>query len=200
MKLLTLPLTVALLVFAVACSGDDDGPPTSATTTITDATATPVPDDAPGTPIADAGSTESVSFVASPAPVTDPALLIDVRVGAHPEDGGYDRIVFEFESQRPSGLVGYQDQIEQCGSGEPVDPAGNAMLKVHFDFSNAHNEAGEMTIASTTVSGPGNSILESIRSCDFEAEVEWAIGTAGKKPFTVTLLDGPPRVVIDVAH
>jgi hypothetical protein len=30
--------------------------------------------------------------------------------------------------------------------------------------------------------------------------VEWAVGVDGEQPFTVTLLEGPLRVVVDVAH
>ena len=203
MKLIALLLTLSLSPFLVACGDDDDGPPTSETTTLSAATATATPggDDTPGTPVAPDGSTDSVSFLAAPNPAPEPALLVDVRVGAHPEDGGFDRIVFEFEEgQRPSGLVGYKEEVAQCGSGQPVDPAGSHILAVHFDFTNAHTEAGELSIPSTEVTGPANSILEAVSTCDFEAVVEWAVGTNGEKPFTVTLLEDPNRVVIDVAH
>jgi hypothetical protein len=207
MKLIA-PLLVLTLLLTVAC-GDDDDSPAAATATPGSSggspgatappadTATP-PDTDSGTPIADGGSTESFVFAASPDPASQPALLVDVRVGAHE---GFDRIVFEFEDgQRPSGIVGYKDEVAQCGSGQPVDPAGSHTLAVHFDFTNAHTEAGDLSIPSTTVSGPGNSILESESTCDFEAEVEWAVGVDGEKPFTVTLLEAPLRVVVDVAH
>ena len=202
MKLITLLLAFSLAVFAVACNGDDDDGGPAATSTPSDAQPTaPAPEgNVPGTPVGQ-GSTESFFFPASPDPATVPSLLVDVRVGAHPEDGGFDRIVFEFEdAQRPSGIVGYKDEVSQCGSGQPVDPEGSETLAVHFDFTNAHTEAGELSIPSTTVDGPGNSILEAISTCDFEAVGEWAIGVDGKKPFTVTLLDNPNRIVIDVAH
>jgi hypothetical protein len=204
MKLIALLLAISLSVFAVACSGDDDDATPTATPEVSDVPTaepgTPLPDDEPGTPIP-SGSTDSSVFPASPDPAAEPALLVDVRVGAHPEGGGFDRIVFEFEDgQRPSGIVGYKDDVAQCGSGAPVDPAGSHTLAVHFDFTNAHTEAGELSIPSTTVSGPGNSILESESTCDFEAVVEWAVGVDGEKPFTVTLLDSPNRVVVDVAH
>jgi hypothetical protein len=201
MKVILALLAIMLSGFLVACSGDDDSAATAAPTTIPTTTISDGSlDSDAGTPIPDGGSTDSFAFAALPDPATEPSLLTDVRVGAHPEDGGFDRIVFEFEGARPSGLVGYQDEVSQCGSGQPVNPQGSAILKVHFDFTNAHTEAGQLSIASTTVDGPGNSILQSISSCDFEAVVEWAVGTNGKKPFTVTLLENPSRVVIDVAH
>jgi hypothetical protein len=202
MKVILVLFAITLSVFLIACNGDDDSSSTaaSATPVVSDGSPTMSPDTDAGTPIPDAGSTDSFAFPASPDPATEPSLLTDVRVGAHPEGGGYDRIVFEFDGVRPSGLVGYQDEVSQCGSGQAVHPQGSAILKVHLDFTNAHTEAGELSIPSTTVNGPGNSILQSIGICDFEAVVEWAVGTDGKKPFTVTLLDNPSRVVIDVAH
>jgi hypothetical protein len=214
MKLLASVLAIMLSFLVIAC-GDDDNSPSTATPEIPGVLATPTvapgggpgtplpPDTEPGTPVPATGSTDSFVFPASPDPATQPSLLTDVRVGAHPENGGFDRIVFEFEAgQRPSGIVGYKDEVSQCGSGAPVNPAGSHILAVHLDFTNAHTEAGQLSIPSTTVDGPGNSILESISTCDFEAVVEWAVGTDGEKPFTVTLLDGPvgPRIVIDVAH
>jgi hypothetical protein len=212
MKRIALLIALSLSsMLAVSC---DDDEPSAATATTSGANGaptstvppnqepgTPIPPDLDVTPAPDSGSTESFVFPASPDPAAEPSLLVDVRVGAHPEDGGFDRIVFEFEEgQRPSGIVGYKDEVAQCGSGAPVDPDGSHTLAVHFDFTNAHTEAGELSIPSTTVSGPGNSILEAEGTCDFEAVVEWAVGVDGEKPFTVTLLEAPNRVVIDVAH
>lgn len=209
MKLSALLLAVSLTLFAAACSNDDSPSSPTATPAVsnglptavlgpTELVATSVPDTDPGTPPA-AGSTDSFAFPASPDPAASPALLVDVRVGAHDD---FDRIVFEFtDGQRPSGLVGYKSNVIQCGSGEPVDPPGSHTLAVHFDFTNAHTDAGVSSIPSTNVSGPGHSILNSESTCDFEAVVEWAVGVdGGEQPFTVTLLEGPNRVVIDVAH
>jgi hypothetical protein len=69
---------------------------------------------------------------------------------------------------------------------------------VRFEFANAHDDNGQLTIDSTEVNGPGNSILKAVEHCDFEAIVEWAIGTTGLKNFKVSLLENPTRVVIDV--
>jgi len=217
MKLIALLIAISFSAFAVAC--DDGDEPAAATATRTAPAvqptsvapggqptgaipptreASPPPREVSPTTPAFQGSTDSFGFSASPEPAADPALLVDVRVGAH---DGFDRIVFEFmDGQRPSGLVGYKTNVVQCGSGAPVDPAGSHTLAVHFDFTNAHTEAGQPTIPSNTVPGPGNSIIESERTCDFEAVVEWAAGVDGEQPFKVTLLQGPNRVVIDVAH
>lgn len=204
MKLLSILLFASVAFLALACDDDETVSPTptpgaAESATPGEPTATPRSSER-GTPLPDVGSAEPFSFPALPEPQTEPALLTNVRVGAHPEDGGFDRIVFEFEAGRPAGTIEYRDDVTQCGSGMPVDPEGNATLWVHFDFTNAHNEAGELTIDSTIVPGPGNSILEAESICDFEAVVEWAIGVDGERPFTVALLEDPSRVVIDVAH
>jgi hypothetical protein len=46
-------------------------------------------------------------------------LLVDVRIGEHPNDG-FDRIVFEFDGPVPDADIEYVDGVEQCGSGESV--------------------------------------------------------------------------------
>jgi hypothetical protein len=201
---LWLTLLSASLVLSLACNGDDgDGPPATAPPTTPQATATQSPAGSP-TPLP--GSTAPFSFPSDPNPAPGAATLVDVRVGAHPEDGGFDRIVFEFDGVRPAGNVEYVSSAAQCGSGFPVDPQGSHTLLVRLDATNAHDEQGQVTHSLPqvdglfTVSGPGNSIVESKQTCDFEAVVEWAVGTDGRQPFVVTLLQNPPRVVVDVRH
>ena len=144
------------------------------------------------------GSTDPFPIKALPDPLSMPATLADVRVGAHPEQGGWDRIVFEFKDVRPGGVVEYRDEAFGCGSGLPVQVPGREILFVRFEFANAHDDNGQLTIDSTEVNGPGNSILKAVESCDFEAIVEWTIGVSGLKNFKVSLLENPTRVVIDV--
>jgi hypothetical protein len=217
MKILSVILAV-LLVFLVACDNNDDSN-TQATATPAAATGTPAPATSPtasggptATPVPsgtvpptdgtvapqNAGSTDDFTIKSNPDPVSGQATLEDVRVGAHPESGGWDRIVFEFKDVRPAGIVEYVDSASGCGSGIPVQLPGSAILHVRFADTNAHDEQGNLTIDSTEVNGPGNSILKAVENCDFEAVVEWSIGVSGMKNFKVTLLDNPTRVVIDV--
>jgi hypothetical protein len=145
-----------------------------------------------------AGDTVAVTIKSNPDPISGAATLTDVRVGAHPENGGWDRIVFEFADVRPEGQVRYVESAAQCGSGDDVDLPGEATLLVSFVAANAHTEAGQPTVSKRQIVGPGNVILESRQVCDFEAHVDWAIGVKSKKNFKVTLLQNPTRVVIDV--
>ena len=41
-------------------------------------------------------------------------------------------------------------------------------------------------------------IVEAKQTCDFEAEVAWALGVARVTDFLVTTLSNPTRVVVDV--
>ncbi len=144
------------------------------------------------------GSTEPVTIKANPDPPGRQALLTDVRVGAHPEEGGWDRIVFQFRDVRPPGAVLYMSAVAACGSGQPVRVAGQSLLAVRFTGVDAHTEAGQLSIPSTTIAGPGGAIVEARQFCDFEGHVDWAIGVTGVKRFKVTLLEAPARVVIDI--
>jgi hypothetical protein len=119
-------------------------------------------------------------------------------VGAHPEQGGWDRIVFEFADVLPPGEIKYVDSAAQCGSGAPVSiPGASAILHVSFQTTNAHTEAGQPTTP-RQVNGPGNVIVQSQQNCDFEALVNWAVGVKAKQRFKVTRLTNPTRVVIDI--
>ena len=211
------------MVFAVACDGgdDDDGEtptsvptveapteapasPTTGATGPTGATGTaaPEPTDTPqstqspgGTPFP--GSTDPVSFDQVGEPGEGNFVLDEVRVGGH---DGFDRIVFEFEDDdgRPGGLIEYVDDAVQCGSGEPVEVEGSAILAVRFDRTQAHDDDGDLTIDSIRIDGPGDSILEAVSFCDFEGVVQWAIGVPGEQNFKVAFLEDPGRIVVDI--
>lgn len=233
MKLrLTLLVMPVLAAFVVACGGGNNGAdtPTSipsiaaptdtatveATATIApaatdtpvstetpEATASPAPND--GTVFPEGfGSTDPFPMKSNPDPSTGTYILNDVRVGAHPEQGGWDRIVFQFQDvagvpgAHPAGSIEYVDSASQCGSGMPVEVKGNAILAVRFEATQAHDDNGQLTIASTKIAGPGNSILQAVSYCDFEGIVQWAIGVPSKQRFKVTYLANPSRVVIDI--
>jgi hypothetical protein len=226
-----LPVIVLLFgLLAVACGGGSKTPtataqpptivapspsgatgtPSASATSAPAATGTPSPD---GTvPAGGSGSTDAVHIAANPAPGQPLQILLkDVRVGAHPEQRGWDRIVFEFASdnpQFPNALpqtdIEYVAGVAGCGSGLPIAVRGGAVLRVKFTGAQAHDDQGNVSIQGQTgnvpprVTGPGNSIVEAVQSCDFEADVTWGAGIMSKQPFKVTTLSNPARVVIDV--
>ena len=208
-----IPSLFLVMILAPACSDDGDDPalagdtpaatapasPTAAATGLAPQATATTPPPAADTAISHPpGGTNPVSVAPVPAPPTGASILTDVRVGAHPELGGWDRIVFEFEETLLPGQIRYVALIVHCGSGEPVNLKGGAILAVTFTAAQAHNEAGNVTIDATELDGPGFAIIESRQICDFEGQVTWAIGVISPQSFTVVTLINPARVVIDV--
>lgn len=191
-------VVVSLAVLAVAC-GDDGDEDSSPTGTAPAATGTPASTSTTGTPAA----TEQ-PFTGARDPVEGQAqgsgipVLTDVRAASHT---GYDRIAFEFDgNERPHYRVEYiTPPATGCGSGETATVAGTAILRVQFMPANAHNETGgssspqELTPALTV-------LQEAELICDFEADVQWALGLTEEADFRVLELDSPPRIAVDVAH
>ena len=129
----------------------------------------------------------------------DAPVLVAVREAEHE---GFDRLVFEFDSDGlPQWRVDWVEiPITQCGSGQVTPVSGTAWLQVRFSGAAAHTPEGKPT------SGPRqrrlrHQVLRDLaRTCDFEGEVTWVAGLAGKHPFRVDTLPAPPRLVIDIAH
>lgn len=163
------------------------------------ATVGPVPTATPAPPPA-FGSTEPIDVAARPDPPAGTAVLTDVRIGAHTEEGGYDRIVFEFSDSLPAGVVAYVDVAVQCGSGFTTALAGEAVLLVRLMPAQAHDDAGQPTTAARELPGTGLALLEAKSVCDFEGQVAWALGVRARRPFRVLRLAGPTRLVVDLQH
>jgi hypothetical protein len=128
----------------------------------------------------------------------DPAILTDVRIAAHPGDG-FDRIVFEYDDELPDQTrIRYENAAIRCGSGNEEPVAGSGTLIVRMTATQAHDEEGDVTVPDLDIPGTGVAIREAVSICDFEGIVEWAVGIDGTRPFRVTTLSNPSRIVIDV--
>ncbi len=134
----------------------------------------------------------------APRPRIRPRILTEVRTGVHP---AYDRIVFEFDGDTLPGYhVGYgQGPVIACGSGDEVEVAGGAALRVRLDPAQAHI-GYEPTIRERRRRPELETLRELVLTCDFEGQVEWALGIAGQVPFRVFTLREPVRLVVDVRH
>jgi hypothetical protein len=186
---------VCVAVFALACDGGDDTPGPTATAAL----ATPTPS---GTRAPDATPEPTFMggpgpFEATPAPGIRVPELADVRAARHE---GFDRIVFEFNTAVPGYTVEYVDAAVQCGSGEPVELAGAALLEVRMSPAAAHDAAGKTTFDQQELSPGLPAIVEAEQTCDFEAVLTWVAGLTGEAGVRVTVLEDPPRLVVDVAH
>jgi hypothetical protein len=183
---------VLLVVLAVGCS------PSTPVRTEPSGGSTPAAPATPAeTPVAFVGTLDAVEVKRPEAPPV--VVLRDVRTASQV---GFDRIVFEFEeSAVPGYRVEYVDPPAiQCGSGEPVEVAGAALLQVRLVPAQAHTEAGEATVGERE-RRPNLPVLQELEStCDFEADVTWVLGLAARNRFRVQELPGPARLVIDIQH
>jgi hypothetical protein len=129
------------------------------------------------------------------------ALLTGVRAASH---DGYDRVVFEFRNGVPGYDVGYSERpVRADGSGEPVAVAGGAVLLVRMepalDADLTKESAPRTYTGPTRVRPDTTAVAELVRTGGFESVLTWAVGVDGKRPFRVTRLESPARIVIDVA-
>ena len=162
--------------------GSDD-PDTTATTT------TPRLEGASTDPVAVQGTGDEV------------ALLTDVRAARHE---GYDRVVFEFRNVAPGYDVRYvQKPVHADASGEEVSVHGGAALLVRMEpalDADLTQESAPRTYLGPQRFTPDTAVVEElVRTGGFEAVLTWAVGVDEKRPFKVTRLESPARVVIDVA-
>lgn len=209
--LTALVATVALTTMLAACadSGGSGTTTTSAsptgTSTVT-STATPVPQstDADATTTAQKeqkekplGEPDRLDKVVTGTWADPPPVLTGIRSGSH---DGFDRVVFDFTGAgAPGWMAGYVDQPAQQGSGFPVHVEGGAYLMVNMTNTTYPFEQNVEDFP--TGAYPGTGVIREVVSTGvFEGESLAYIGVDKKRPFSVTLLQNPTRVVVDVAH
>jgi len=130
---------------------------------------------------------------------TGVATLLEMRTA---RNEGFDRVVFVFQGERlPSYTVEYVDRpIRDCGSGHVVEVDGDGWLSVHFTPARAHTDQGQATVTERNQRHQ-LPVIRHIRStCDFEAHLEWVIGTGSPNRYRVLELSEPARVVVDILH
>ncbi len=187
-------VVVMSMSLLVACSGDAKFVSTGSVTTTTNepTTTTSVP----------CSSTDATTDAKTGgSTVMDVSLLTDVRTGLQPCS---DRVTFEFRNGvTPEYRIEYESGPFSFGeSGMPVTIQGSAFLVVVFPHASGFDLTDPAATASYT--GPESIIptglthvAEVRRIEDFEAVLRWVIGLDTARPFTVGVLDGPPRVYLD---
>jgi hypothetical protein len=206
-KIAGMLLAGALVAMLAACSGGKAKPSPTATRPATGAPSTAAGTASPAT-TATAPTPSPTPFVGARDPVAGslgtgsatpfPGQLVDVRAAAQ---NGYDRITFEFTGAPTSYTVQYVTDPAQCGSGEAIPvPAGQASLQVNFTPADAHDEQGSPTFGSTSISPGLPSIVQAVRSCDFEGYVTWVVLLTQQVDFRVIALTDPYRLAVDVAQ
>lgn len=122
----------------------------------------------------------------------------DVRTGRHP---CFERFVLELQGTGdfPGYRVLYEDRpLTDDPRGEPVEVAGSAFIVVVVESWMTTMEGdgyqGPTRITPTNVTH----IEELVMLGNFESVTTWAIGVDEQRPFEVSVLDGPPRLVVDI--
>ena len=213
-------LSIAVLAVA-GCSDDPPAPTptqssgsaTSAPSPSTPSPSTPAP--TTGTPTGTASPSSSpspsvpktppagfglktVSTTGFPALGGDIGAIGDVRVGRHP---GYSRVVWEFPGTgRPSLQVKYVDQPIADGSGDVVKVSGDAFLEVLISSVGIPAATAPRPGKASAASLAGTVVAEALPVYGgFEAIGQTFVGVRdSKRPFRVTLLRNPTRLVVDI--
>jgi hypothetical protein len=199
-------LVLPALLFA-ACNGDDDdaATPTSAVSstspTAAGPTATPTVEVATSSPGTFSGSTDPVKV--DPPAGLQQAQLANIRAAAQ---DGFDRFVIEFSGDKVPGYsVQYGTKATNCGSGQDVTvfigggTAPAAMLLVDVRPAAGHDNNGQVT-ANRDITPNLATLKRAFGICDFEGVVQYALALSAQKPFKVSTLTNPPRLVIDIAQ
>lgn len=176
---------VGAVVIAAACGGGGGGQEEGDLSTLPTLTPTPV-----RTPKPRPSPVEG-AFGGSGTPVQTQARVATVS--------GAERITFAFEGDLPGYRVEYVDEVKRCASGESVSLRGSAFMLVTFEPAAAHDDAGKVTVPATKIRGFGSVVLEMELVCDFEGQVQWAVGVVDNQPFTVTTAQNPSALIIDVS-
>ncbi|RDI52873.1 AMIN-like domain-containing (lipo)protein [Nocardia mexicana] len=183
---LTVVAALALLAGCSDGSSDTPGPPPAAA------------------PVTSTAGPESPPTAATPQqgkPSNDSRLTVTgVRIGHHE---GFDRVVYELGGTgTPGWRVQYTDRAVQDGSGRLIDVAGQSILEVQILGSAYPWDSGV-----TAYEGPdpatdpdAPAIAGVYRTQVYEGTTQSFIGVNADKPaFSVSALQNPARLVIDVA-
>jgi hypothetical protein len=127
------------------------------------------------------------------------ANIVDVRVGTH---DGYDRVVFEFEQGTPElTLDRAEPPFNADGSGLPIEVDGESFLGIVMRGGTKQTESGTSSYDGPTDIAPGfPTLVHLVEGGDFERQSTWYLGLTDEACVRLLLLDGPPRLVIDVEH
>lgn len=150
-----------------------------------------------------AGSTPA-GFLGTPSLADQPLtqaegaelVPIAVRAGSHE---GYDRVVIEFSGPgKPGWYTQYTNSPAAQASGKPVayDGATALVLGVEGTPWPSTPQLQEQYAEFTTY--PGAGAVTGVNFVNaFEAQSQFVIGLDRQLPYSVTFLEGPPRVVVD---
>ncbi|MFN8072173.1 MAG: hypothetical protein U0R66_10285 [Mycobacterium sp.] len=117
---------------------------------------------------------------------------------------GYDRLVLEFTDRVPGYTIGYQPlPAREDASGLDIPlPGATTVLHLSLNPATAAGWGGGPPTYSgpRTLTADTGSVTEVKSAGDFEAVLTWVAGLRTQEPFRVQALEGPPRLIVDIAH
>jgi len=125
-----------------------------------------------------------------------------IRVAQHND---YDRVVFEFTGAMPNYNVEYLKSrfYEDEGGRHRIRIAGSAFIQVSLTQIPANDEQLKFSESKNYVPEgrlKSPSVLQIEEAGLWEGNYDFLLGIRGRKPFRVSELDGPRRLVIDFKH
>lgn len=115
----------------------------------------------------------------------------------------FDRVVFEFKEAQavPGYHVEYISMPIKDTADRVVKLYGKAFLRVDLNPAVAHSiETGAPSLGVREKRVNLKTVIEFKQVEDFEGVVTYALGLSRKKPFQVTEMLNPARLVIDIKH
>ncbi|TWP44997.1 hypothetical protein FKR81_40255 [Lentzea tibetensis] len=109
----------------------------------------------------------------------------------------FDRVVLDLSGTKPNVDEFVTDEVTGCASGKPITVPGNQFLEVHAQPARGWNYSGSRKFSTPELANVRGIAI----SCDFEADLGIDIGY--EKPgsaYTVSFIDDPMSVVIDIRH
>jgi hypothetical protein len=184
-------------------SPDDNGePPASTSASVGPSAGASAPGQSAGAASLEPIPSEDLGPFSCDFPVVeDPSVaianIVDVRYATH---GDYDRVVFEFEQGTPElTLDRATPPFTQDASGEPITVDGDSFLRLTMRGGTRQTDEGTSSFDGPTDFDPGlPTLLDLVQGGDFERQSTWYLGLSAEACARVLLLDGPPRLVIDV--
>ena len=125
-------------------------------------------------------------------------LITGVRLASHEN---FDRVVFDLVgSGSPGWITEFDAEPTHQNSAAPIDYEGSTALQVTLTGITPIAEDGSTQPLPDAAPVEGRVITEVVNGSIFEGHAQFVIGLEVNSPYSVSLLEDPQRVVVDVLH
>ena len=125
-------------------------------------------------------------------------LITGVRLAGHEN---FDRVVFDLVGAgSPGWITEFDATPTDQASAAPIEYAGSTALQVTLTGITPVAEDGSTQPLPDAAPVEGRVITEVVNGSIFEGHAQFVIGLEGDSPYSVSLLEDPQRVVVDVLH